>query len=171
MVISDRPRPLLFKHVITVMTCYRLNVVMSPLRREEVCKPTMLPDGRTVYRCTYCNKDFTTLSDINRHMDFHEGEYTGEKAHGSYVPSHKFYFFRILSHVYMEWMCLMRRLQLARSCTSSPDNSLSDKSFLMLSNHLHCTFELPLSSFPPAPPSLSLSCQHILLPFSIHVYT
>ncbi|KAK2187371.1 hypothetical protein NP493_168g03036 [Ridgeia piscesae] len=51
----------------------RLNVVMSPLRRDEVCKPTVLPDGRTVYRCTYCNKDFTTLSDINRHMDFHEG--------------------------------------------------------------------------------------------------
>ena len=51
---------------------------MSPLRRDEVCKPTVLPDGRTVYRCTYCNKDFTTLSDINRHMDFHEGEYKGE---------------------------------------------------------------------------------------------
>ena len=51
----------------------RLYVVRNPLKREEACKPTVLADGRTVYRCTYCNKDFATYSDINRHMDFHEG--------------------------------------------------------------------------------------------------
>jgi hypothetical protein len=50
----------------------RLNMVRTPVRREDACKPTLLPDGRTVYRCTYCNKDFGSFSDINRHMDFHE---------------------------------------------------------------------------------------------------
>ena len=39
----------------------------------------------------------------------------------------------------------MRRFQLIRHCVSSPDSSLSDKSFLMLSNHLH--FGLPLLLF------------------------
>ena len=42
----------------------------------------------------------------------------------------------------------MRHLNLIRSCASSPDNSLSDKSFLMLSNHLRL-FSLPLL-FSPA---------------------
>ena len=40
----------------------------------------------------------------------------------------------------------MRRLHLTQSCASSPDNSLSDKSLLMLSNHLR--FGLPLLLFP-----------------------
>ena len=44
--------------------------------------------------------------------------------------------FLIFSHFYVGSMCLMRRLHLARSCASSRDNSLSDKSSLMLSNHL-----------------------------------
>ena len=43
-------------------------------------------------------------------------------------------------------MFLMRRLDLSRSCASSLDNSLFDKSFLMLSNHL--LFSLPLLLFP-----------------------
>ena len=57
-----------------------------------------------------------------------------------------FFFFRILSHFYVVSMFLMRCLHLARSCASSPDNSLSDKSFLVLSNHLR--FGLPLFLFP-----------------------
>ena len=56
-----------------------------------------------------------------------------------------FFFFLIFSHLYVGSMCLVRRLHLARSCSSSPDNSLSDKSFLILSNHLH--FGLPLLLF------------------------
>ena len=40
-------------------------------------------------------------------------------------------------------MCLMRRLHLAASCASSPHNSLSDKSFLMLSNHLLSSPSIP----------------------------
>ena len=32
------------------------------------------------------------------------------------------FFFRIFSHFYVGSMCLNRRLHLARSCTSSPDN-------------------------------------------------
>ena len=55
-------------------------------------------------------------------------------------------FFRILSHICVVSMFLMRRLHLTRSCASSPDSSLSDKSFLMLSNHLR--FGLPLLLFP-----------------------
>ena len=43
-------------------------------------------------------------------------------------------------------MCLVRRHHLGRSCASSPDNSLSDKSFLMLSSHSR--FGLPLLLFP-----------------------
>ena len=54
--------------------------------------------------------------------------------------------FLIFSHFYVGSMCLMRRLHLARSWASSLDNSLSDKSFLMLSNHLR--FGLPLLLFP-----------------------
>ena len=58
-----------------------------------------------------------------------------------------FFFFRIFSHFYVWSMCLMRRHHLVvRSCVSSLDNSLSDKSFLMLFNHL--CFGLPLIVFP-----------------------
>ena len=56
------------------------------------------------------------------------------------------FFFFIFSHFHVGSMCLVRRLHLGRSCASSPDNSLSDKSFLMLSNHLR--FGLPLLLFP-----------------------
>ena len=52
----------------------RLDVVRTPVKREDVCKPIILPDGRAVYRCSYCNKDFGSFSDVNRHMDFHEGQ-------------------------------------------------------------------------------------------------
>ena len=52
----------------------------------------------------------------------------------------QFYFF---SHFYMGSMHVIECLHWTRSCASSPDNSLSDKSFLMLSNHLR--FGLPLS--------------------------
>ena len=54
--------------------CFRLYVVNQPVDRERICKPTVLPDGRTVFRCIFCHKDFLSYSDINRHMDFHEGE-------------------------------------------------------------------------------------------------
>ena len=56
------------------------------------------------------------------------------------------FFFFIFSHFYVGSMCLMRRLHLGQSCASSSDNPLSDKSFLMLSNHLR--FGLPLLLFP-----------------------
>ena len=48
----------------------------------------------------------------------------------------------------------MRRLHLARSCASSLDNSLSDKSFPMLSNHLR--FGLPLLLFPGTSVAITL---------------
>ena len=70
-----------------------------------------------------------------------------------------FFFFFIFSHFSVGSMCLVRRLHLGRSCASSPDNSLSDKSFLMISNHLR--FGLPLLLFTPARPSPSLSCHQI----------
>ena len=54
--------------------------------------------------------------------------------------------FLILSHFYVGSMCLMTRLHFARSCVFSPNISLSDKSLLMLSNHLR--FGLPLLRFP-----------------------
>ena len=56
---------------------------------------------------------------------------------------------RLLPHpfqLYVGSVCLIRHLHLARSCASSPDSPVSDKSFLMLSNHLR--FGLPLLLFP-----------------------
>lgn len=50
----------------------RLNVVEKPVQRADVCKPRILPDGRAFFECCYCNKKFGSVSDINRHMDFHE---------------------------------------------------------------------------------------------------
>lgn len=50
----------------------RLGIVQSPINREAMCKPTTLTDGRTVYKCPFCSKEFVSFSDINRHMDFHE---------------------------------------------------------------------------------------------------
>ena len=66
-------------------------------------------------------------------------------AFASHLPlvSWRQFFFRILSHFYVGSMF---RFHLSRSCSSSPDNSLSDKSFLMLSNHVR--FGLPLRLFP-----------------------
>lgn len=58
----------------------RLYVVRQPVNREDACKPIVMPDGRTVYRCSYCNKDFCTFSDVNRHMDFHEGRQPGPNS-------------------------------------------------------------------------------------------
>ena len=45
---------------------------------------------------------------------------------------------------YVGPMFVMRRFQLIRHCGSSPDSSLSDKSFLMLSNHLRVGLPLLL---------------------------
>ncbi|XP_060068821.1 zinc finger protein 236-like [Ylistrum balloti] len=50
----------------------RLPIVNAPVNRDKVCKPMTLTDGRQVYRCPFCSKDFLSYSDINRHMDFHE---------------------------------------------------------------------------------------------------
>ena len=57
-----------------------------------------------------------------------------------------FFFSSSFSHFYVGSMCLMIRLHLSRSFASFLDNSLSDKSFLMLSNNLR--FGLPLLPFP-----------------------
>ena len=63
--------------------------------------------------------------------------------------------FLIFSHFYVWSMCLMTRLHLSRSCASSLDNnSLSDKSFLVLSNHLR--FGLPLLLFPGTSTAITL---------------
>ena len=61
------------------------------------------------------------------------------------VVCHTFFIFFFFSSSFPTFMCLMRCLHLARSCGSSFDNSLSDKSFLMLSSHLR--FGLPLLLF------------------------
>ena len=58
---------------------FRLPIVHSPINRESMCKPTTTPDGRTVYKCPFCSKDFVSFSDINRHMDFHEGKRKGNR--------------------------------------------------------------------------------------------
>ena len=56
-------------------------------------------------------------------------------------------------------------IHLTVSCASSPDSSLSKKSFPALTNHLR--FGLPLLLFPRSPSS-SLFCPHNLLLFSMH---
>ncbi|XP_035825002.1 uncharacterized protein LOC101858098 [Aplysia californica] len=50
----------------------RLCVVNEPVDRNALCKPKVLDDGRQVFSCAICHKNFLSLSDINRHMDFHE---------------------------------------------------------------------------------------------------
>ena len=55
-------------------------------------------------------------------------------------------------------MFLMRRFQLIRHCVSSPDSYVSDKSFLMLSNHLR--FGLPLLLFHGTSITITLSPSH-----------
>ncbi|XP_061182896.1 ras-responsive element-binding protein 1-like isoform X2 [Saccostrea echinata] len=50
----------------------RLPIVNSPVNRDQICKPTTLDDGRQVFSCPFCSKNFSSYSDINRHMDFHE---------------------------------------------------------------------------------------------------
>ncbi|XP_052253409.1 zinc finger protein 236-like isoform X3 [Dreissena polymorpha] len=50
----------------------RLGIVNTPINREALCKPTTLTDGRIVFKCPFCSKEFVSFSDINRHMDFHE---------------------------------------------------------------------------------------------------
>ena len=63
----------------------------------------------------------------------------------------------------------MRRLHLARSCASSLDNYLTDKSSLMLSNHL--LFGLPLFVSPGTSITVTPVPTRILLLFSIHAHT
>ena len=74
-------------------------------------------------------------------------EYHLEKVrkHHSLLPIQFHFVFRILSNVYMGSMFRMRRLHLTWSCASSSDNSLSEKSFLRLSNHPR--FGLPVLLF------------------------
>ena len=80
--------------------------------------------------------------------------------------------FLIFSRFYVGSMCLMRRLHLARSCASSLDNYLSDKSFLVISNHLR--FGLPLFLFPVISiaitllPTYSSSLLNTLQPTFLH---
>ena len=68
------------------------------------------------------------------------------------------FFFRIFSHFYIGSIMFMRRIHWTRSCAPSPDNSLSDKSFLMLSNHL--LFGLPLLRCPGT--SITITLAHVL---------
>ena len=62
------------------------------------------------------------------------------------------------------WVNISYRLHLTRFCTSSHDNSLSDKSFLMLSNHL--CFGLPLLLFPGTSIMISIIINVILYDFN-----
>jgi len=48
-------------------------VVEKPVKRAEACRPLIGPDGRYLYPCVYCQKTFCSLSDLNRHINFHEG--------------------------------------------------------------------------------------------------
>ena len=43
------------------------------MKRAEACRPLIGPDGRYLYPCVYCQKTFCSLSDLNRHINFHEG--------------------------------------------------------------------------------------------------
>ena len=100
-------------------------------------------------------------------------EYHLEKVrkHHSLLPIRFHFFFRILSNVYVGSMFRMRRLHLTRSCASSPDNSLSEKSFLMLSNHPR--FGLPVLLFAGTSITITLLPTYsssLLNTFSFTVY-
>ncbi|KAK8771592.1 hypothetical protein V5799_025160 [Amblyomma americanum] len=59
----------------TFMSAYnpRLDTAERPVGRDEACTSQMGPDGKFIYPCSYCYKAFSSTSDLNRHMDFHEG--------------------------------------------------------------------------------------------------
>ncbi|RWS17617.1 zinc finger protein 236-like protein [Dinothrombium tinctorium] len=48
----------------------RLGIVEKPIKRSF--RPLIGPDGKYIYPCGYCQKTFCSLSDLNRHMNFHE---------------------------------------------------------------------------------------------------
>ncbi|XP_064643936.1 uncharacterized protein LOC135497880 isoform X2 [Lineus longissimus] len=50
----------------------RVEVICDPQKHEESATPVFLPDGRTLFRCAYCAKEFPNYSDIRRHLNFHE---------------------------------------------------------------------------------------------------
>ena len=60
----------------------------------------------------------------------------------------------ILSHFYVVSMFLMRSPRLTRPCASSPDNYLSDNTFLVSSNHNR--FSLPLLLLSATPVTVTL---------------
>ena len=51
----------------------RLNIVSDPVEREKALSPIVDDIGRTFFQCPYCHKLFGSTSDMNRHLDFHEG--------------------------------------------------------------------------------------------------
>ena len=66
----------------------------------------------------------------------------------------------ILSHIYVGSMFLMRCIHLTQSCTSSPDSTLSDKSFLN-----------PDGVQPPPPRSSSSFSRHLHHHHSLGTFT
>lgn len=54
----------------------RLILPEKSLKRAEARRPLMGPDGRYLYPCGYCQKTFCSLSDLNRHIGFHESKGT-----------------------------------------------------------------------------------------------
>ncbi|RWS31483.1 zinc finger protein-like protein [Leptotrombidium deliense] len=50
----------------------RLGIVEKPIKRSF--RPLVGPDGKYIYPCGYCQKTFCSLSDLNRHMNFHEAK-------------------------------------------------------------------------------------------------
>lgn len=51
----------------------RLNIVQEPIDRDKALMPITDDIGRTFFECPYCHKLFGSTSDMNRHLDFHEG--------------------------------------------------------------------------------------------------
>ncbi|KAG7176687.1 Zinc finger protein 236-like 3, partial [Homarus americanus] len=51
----------------------RLNIIQEPIDRDKALMPITDDIGRTFYECPYCHKLFGSTSDMNRHLDFHEG--------------------------------------------------------------------------------------------------
>jgi uncharacterized Zn-finger protein len=49
----------------------RLAVVEPGIDRSAICKPRYI-NGKAIYSCIFCDKEFCSYSDINRHLNFHE---------------------------------------------------------------------------------------------------
>ena len=52
-----------------------MDLVDERIDRRQVMQPQINPSGRCVFNCPHCSRGFSTQFELNRHLNFHEGNY------------------------------------------------------------------------------------------------